>query len=63
MDRAQGPTVDVFDSSPSCDLTLKQTCLMRGHPGRGTRTGGLAPGVTRAMITHGLQLVLCVWPP
>ena len=34
---------------------------MRGHLGRGTRAGGHAPGVTRAMLTHELQLVL--WPP
>ena len=33
---------------------------MRGHLGRSTRTGGHAPGVTRAMVTHELQLVL--WP-
>ena len=51
----------LFCSKPSCDLTLKQTCLMRGHLGRGAPYGGHAPGVTRAMVTHGLQLVL--WTP
>ena len=56
MDRAQGPTVDFFCSKPSCDLTLKQTCLMRGHLFRGWGPyGGLAPGVTCAMVTHGLR--------
>ena len=34
---------------------------MRGHLGQGAPYGGHAPGVTRAMVTHGLQLVL--WTP
>ena len=32
----------LFYSKPSCDLTLKQTCLMRGHLGRGAPYGGHA---------------------
>ena len=60
MDRAQGPTMDFFAQN----LSLKQTCLTRGHLGCGGGRGdrrGHAPGVTCAMVTHRLQLVL--WPP
>ena len=51
----------LFYSKPSCDLSLKQTCLMRGCPGHGAPYGVHANGVTRAMVTHRLQLVL--WSP